>query len=476
MIDRESAALLVRQLAGLPLALIQATSYMNENMVTLTDYLSHLSGQESTTVELLSQKFDDDYRYEARTNPIASTWLMCFQKARLSNALAVEYLSFLACINHQDIPLSILPPATSTIEQQKALGVLKSYSFVTQMSDNRNLNMHRLVHLASRNWLRNEGILLQSIMKTGRHLINVYSPEELQNRHLWRSYLPHAEYLLQSQEPLLEQEIWDVLAHKVGTSLYQDSRFHEAEYLFQSLHGRKSRSWDGRDPSVLDILAGLILTLCNAGRYKEAESILLEAIEIQTQILGPEHRVVLSAKASLVDIYLFQGRLHEARELILSVTEARRRALGLEHPDTVQSIRKLKELSAIGVTDEEGALREIEKNKTTVGSGHPTTLASMGALAKIYRDLGRLDEAERLLTQVVAGLTTTLGPTAISTLNNQSALGTIYQEQGRLHVAGEIYLHVLKTLREALGPSAPSAPKQFRQYALLRYSTWKPTG
>ncbi|KAL3492255.1 hypothetical protein BJX62DRAFT_250805 [Aspergillus germanicus] len=437
MIDRQSATRLVQQLAGLPLALIQAASFMNENMVTLTEYLALLSGQESITVELLT-----------RTNPIASTWLMCFRKVRSLNALA-------------DIPLLILPPASSTIEQQKALGIQKSYSFVTQMSDNRNLNMHRLVHLASRNWLRNEGTLLQLTLKT----------EELQNRHLLRSYLPHAEYLLQSQEPLLEQEIWDVLAHKVGISLYQDSRFHEAEYLFQSLHGRMMRSWDGKDPNVLDILARLILTLCNAGRYKEAESILLEAIEILTGILGPEHRVVLGAKASLVDIYLFQGRLYEARELILSVTETRRRALGLKHPDTVQSIRKLKELSAIEITDEEGALREIEKNKTTVGSGHPTTLASMQALAKIYRDLGRLDEAKRLLTQVVVGLTATLGPAAISTLNHQSALGTIYQEQRRLHEAEETYLHILKTLRETLGPERTETISALCTVAILYMET-----
>jgi tetratricopeptide (TPR) repeat protein len=308
-------------------------------------------------------------------------------------------------------------------------------------------------------------------MKTGRHLVNVYPSEELQNRHLWRSYLPHAEYLLQSQEPLLEQEIWDALAHKVGISLYQDSRFHEAGYLFRSLHGRKMRSWDGRDPNVLDILARLILTLCNAGRYKEAESILLEAIEIQTQMLGPQHRVVLGAKASLVDIYLFQGRLYEARELVLSVTETRRRALGLEHPDTVQSIQKLKELSAIDITDEEGALREIEKNKTTVGSRHPTTLASMGALAKIYRGLGRLDEAERLLTQVVVGLTATLGPKAISTLNHQSALGTIYQEQRRLHEAEETYLHILKTLRETLGPERTETISALCTLAILYMET-----
>jgi hypothetical protein len=60
MIDRQSATRLVQQPAGLPLALIQAASYMNENMVTLTENLALLSGQESTTVELLSQEFDDD--------------------------------------------------------------------------------------------------------------------------------------------------------------------------------------------------------------------------------------------------------------------------------------------------------------------------------------------------------------------------------------------------------------------------------
>ncbi|CEN61921.1 hypothetical protein ASPCAL08566 [Aspergillus calidoustus] len=73
---------------------------MDENMVTSKEYLPLLNGQESLTVELLSQGFDDDYRYEVMTNSIASTWLMCFRKVRSSNALAVEYLSFLACVSH----------------------------------------------------------------------------------------------------------------------------------------------------------------------------------------------------------------------------------------------------------------------------------------------------------------------------------------------------------------------------------------
>ncbi|KAJ5709208.1 hypothetical protein N7493_010542 [Penicillium malachiteum] len=107
--DQESMTILVRQLHGLPLALNQAASFINENCISLKRYLSILNQQETSMIELLGQDFEDDYRYPEIKNPIAATWFVSFQQIQKSSKLAAEYLSFMACIDPRDIPLSLLP-------------------------------------------------------------------------------------------------------------------------------------------------------------------------------------------------------------------------------------------------------------------------------------------------------------------------------------------------------------------------------
>jgi nucleoside phosphorylase len=64
--DHQTAAQLLRQLSCLPLAITQAASYINETEISVTTYLSLLQSQENMTVELLSQDFEDEWRYATR--------------------------------------------------------------------------------------------------------------------------------------------------------------------------------------------------------------------------------------------------------------------------------------------------------------------------------------------------------------------------------------------------------------------------
>ena len=104
-------------------------------------------------VELLSQDFEDEWRYAESKNPVAITWLISFHQIQRLNSLAADYLSFMSCIDPRDIPQSLLPPDTSQVKQQNALGLLKAYSFITGQADDQTVSLHRLVHVATRNWL-----------------------------------------------------------------------------------------------------------------------------------------------------------------------------------------------------------------------------------------------------------------------------------------------------------------------------------
>jgi hypothetical protein len=64
---------LLEKLTYLPLAIIQAVAYINENGIEFADYLSLLEGQEVEVIDLLSEEFEDDWRYHNVKNPVATT-------------------------------------------------------------------------------------------------------------------------------------------------------------------------------------------------------------------------------------------------------------------------------------------------------------------------------------------------------------------------------------------------------------------
>jgi hypothetical protein len=47
-----------------------------------------------------------------------------------------------------------------------AIGTLYSYSFITSRFNEEKYDMHRLVHLAARVWVRQEGITIETLRKT----------------------------------------------------------------------------------------------------------------------------------------------------------------------------------------------------------------------------------------------------------------------------------------------------------------------
>jgi tetratricopeptide (TPR) repeat protein len=220
----------------------------------------------------------------------------------------------MACIDSRDIPPLLLPPAPSQIKQCKALGVLKAYAFTAEQPINQFLNLHRLVHLAIRNWLRNENTLNQWTIKTGARLNRVFPDDDHRNQRLWREYLPHAQSILQRKEFHYREDNKAELQGKVGKCLHSDGRYNEAEALFLERleHDKKTRG-----PNHLDTLADtawVAFTYRKQGRWTEAEKLEAQVMETRTTVLGPEHLDTLTSMANLAHTYRDQGRWTEAEK------------------------------------------------------------------------------------------------------------------------------------------------------------------
>src|SRR5690606_177985 len=84
----DGANKLLDRLSNFPLAIVQASSFMNENGISAEDYLSLYDNNEETSIKLLSKDFDTEGRYKESKNPVATTWLISFDQIRRRNKLA----------------------------------------------------------------------------------------------------------------------------------------------------------------------------------------------------------------------------------------------------------------------------------------------------------------------------------------------------------------------------------------------------
>jgi nucleoside phosphorylase/tetratricopeptide (TPR) repeat protein len=456
--DHETVTTLLQQLTFLPLAITQAAAYINETDISLADYVSLLKEQEEETIELLSKDFEDKWRYTEITNPVAMTWLISFDQIRQRDSLAAEYLSFMACIDARNIPPHLLPPGRSRVKQYDALGVLKAYSFITVQPTNQFLNLHRLVHLATRNWLRKENSLGQWTVKTGARLKSIFPDDDYRNRRLWREYLPHAQSFLRSKEFCNLGDERMELQQKVGQCLYSDGRYNEAEALFLEILGnvKKIRGQDNREAMLST--SWVASTYRNQGRWTEAEKLEMQAIKTGKTALGPEHPDTLTTMDNLASTYQDQGRWTEVEKLGVQVVETRKTVLGPEYPDTLTSMANLASTywkQGRWVEAEKLAVQVMKTKKRVLGPEHPDSLTSMTNLACIYGVQGRWTDAEKLDVQAVETRKTVMGPEHPDTLASMNSLACTYSHQGRWGEAEKLFVQVMETRMTVLGPEHP---------------------
>lgn len=203
-------------------------------------------------------------------------------------------------------------------------------------------------------------------------------------------------------------------------------------------------------------LAGL--AWLHAGRYGEAEPLLVRALETRERVLGAEHSDTLTSVNNLASLYDKQGRFGEAEPLYLRAVAARERVLGAEHADTLVSVNNLAGLYRRQGRFEEAAplyVRALETSERVLEAGHPSLLTSMNNLAAFLASQGRHGEAELLYLKAMGGCQRTLGadhPWTLATVNNLAAL---YENMGRTEEAVSMYVRGLDGCERVLGAEHP---------------------
>ncbi|KAF3396373.1 hypothetical protein F1880_007322 [Penicillium rolfsii] len=390
------------ELKYLPLAITQAAAYININKSSISEYLRLLKKTDQDAVTLLSTDFSDKTRYRNLPNTVAKTWTITFDKILECDTLAADLLAYMYCIEWRAIPYSILPPAHSEARLVGAIGMLCSYSFLEKRDGDSKLDMHRLVHLATRIWVNQNGREEETRMAALKHLSEVFPSDDYHNRFFWRDYLPHVARIKKDKKCQSTKENSE-LCLRVGQCLYVDGRIKEAVLWLQESCEWRDSNLAQQDPDRLASQHALATAYQGNGQVKEAVKLLEHVVMIESNMLGEDHPDRLVSQYALATAYQANGQVKEAVRL-------------LEHVAVM-----------------------IESN--VLGEDHPHRLVSQHVLATAYHANGQVKEAVKLLEQAVAFRSKVLADD-FDCLTSQLALVTAYKANGQVKEAEELLEHI----------------------------------
>src|SRR5579862_1380519 len=230
---------LARELEGIPLALAQAAAFIQMNSLQLHDYLKLYKENDEIKMSLLSKPFEAPGRDIEVPNPVTATWMISFEHIKRTAPHAARILSLMALLDRQGIPESLIRgETTDRIELVEALGTLKAYSLISANKADDTFNMHRLVHLATRNWLRLSGVFDSWAMSCLKMMSKEFPSGEYGTLDTCDLYLPHAKIALSYKQLSLADGVsWAKLASRMSRYLQHRGHYNVANTLAEEALG-----------------------------------------------------------------------------------------------------------------------------------------------------------------------------------------------------------------------------------------------
>ncbi|KAI4262142.1 MAG: hypothetical protein L6R42_002673 [Xanthoria sp. 1 TBL-2021] len=429
---------LANTLAGIPLAIIQAVSFIQENESTPARYLELYEANESNQIELLSQDFEDDTRDPELKNPIASTWMVTFEYMKARQRLAANTLCMMSMFDSQAIPEALISktaggdsdPSTSV---EKTLGMLRAYSLISPRDITgagacidqvgRLFDLHRLVRLVTRNWLTMcstyDHWVANAIDVMSIRYDEVYHLEEEARYKVKLTYLPHALGLM-SSPPLLLKDDEEVFVPEVfhGQTLQNDHA--EKGVICPTCTGNILAHMTHFSVNLTQYLrivkkAAAICTFSLGAnhpetlvhRYREGKVLFylgdVTGAEVKLQgllasyelTLGLRKRVTLEIGVELANTLRTQERYDEAECLLVRLQKTSCEEHGQEDQVTIDIMQALSNNMIAQGRDEEAHELNSKISKLV------NTIDSKIELAESYTKLSQHSDAETLLLSLL---------------------------------------------------------------------------
>ncbi|KAJ5590205.1 hypothetical protein N7450_004177 [Penicillium hetheringtonii] len=469
---------LVRALASVPLAIVQAAAYINKRAprFTVAQYLEQFQKSDKNRVRMLEHEAGNIQRdWEAKSS-ILLTWQMSFDHIRKMKKSAADLLALMSFFDTEGISEILLRGSADESDDEGSsesdhgldfeddVQILREYSFISVNQDTKLLRMHGLVQTAVQNWVNaceDEELWRSQFIRNLLHVFPKGHP--FSNWEKCRSLYPHVQRTL-SHRPKSEESLrdWAFLLYR-GAIYAQTSRKaqdsqelitkakNELEKLLGPEHPNTlssaivqatGYSLEGRLRDAEETLSGLLKT-CekvlesdhhnikeDPSKFRKGLAYLLEVLEATKKRFPEDHPNTLGAKGAISAAFIEQGKLKEAEEIELPLLKSFEKTLGEDHQRTVFSVVKLGTIYSNMGRQEEAlpyGIKAVETYQRTLGERHPYTIGSMYNLTIIYGSLDRFQEAEPLAQAVFEAKRDSLGDRHPETVDAMEILAMVYE-------------------------------------------------
>ncbi|KAH7390731.1 hypothetical protein BKA66DRAFT_440019 [Pyrenochaeta sp. MPI-SDFR-AT-0127] len=441
--QNEDAQILLEELSYIPLAIVHAACYMRENTTSIVRYLKLYNESEESRQELLEEDIVGlgEADNETPKTVLNTTWMSLnrLKADGASGPLAIEFLSIMALLHRQDIPIWLLEkfrPKAGSIKIDKALGTLKGYNLVTENTKTETLTMHRLVQLSMRRWLQQEGREGQTEMfrETAFKLISDNFPDGygVDMPFAYRTSLTDSSSF----------KTWEVCKTLI---IHTDTVLENSATSEQSFARAK----------LLENSANFQI---GGGQYVAAEKKLHELIKLKTGFAGPENAETLRAQDQLAWCLRSQAKKDHALQLAQKTLLKKESLFGKTSAEVLTTAHIVATvIGDQGKHQEASVLHQANFNarKNLLGLEHLDTLRSAASLSLEFWELGKFVEAEDLARDTLAIRTRLLGDEHPDTLEIAGTLGFILEIQGRYLEAKELKENMLNVRERIYGDDHP---------------------
>ncbi|ETS78535.1 hypothetical protein PFICI_10597 [Pestalotiopsis fici W106-1] len=484
-----NAGELVSALEYMPLAIVQATSYIRHRAprCSLKQYIKKLQESEEKKMGLLDEDGGRLRRDSEANNSIILTWQISFDHLYENEPRAADLLSLMSFCDRQGIPDSLLRGPGKHLSRVK----MKEGESEERKSQQEETSIHRPK-------LKHWCCIWPACLDRNRESRQCKTQQENETREHTKTSSDHRDLSFKSDEDFEEaisslRDYSFISSNKNGTSLEMHRLVQLSMRRWLETQGRKeewqqnfvnrlcshlpdgeyknwpvwkilfphakaaARLWSEEDTSpialatILHQASGYLYKIC---AFNEAEQMSMAALDIRIKLLGREHKDSLFAMNTLGLIRISQGRLEEAEELqteVVRILNAKGRVTDLATTIAMNNLAML--FADRGLyEDAEKILTEIIMVAREFGRTDSThTRVFIRNLSKIHLSQGRLDDAEKFLMKAIEDQKASSGITDIHTLVDESLLMSVYNSQGHHQKAERLGVESVENCKEKLG-------------------------
>ncbi|KAJ5855201.1 hypothetical protein N7455_009149 [Penicillium solitum] len=465
---KQAVSRLAERLAGLPLALATAGTYLQHSTIDCERYLQEYEKRWNIDPRRPTRLNE----YEERT--LYTTWDISYSRLKNEAPKAAKILKLLAYFDNQSLwyelfhagltdssPEWLSEVITDDVNFDGVMGVLAEYYFLDTQQTSGSWSMHNCVH----HWTLaalNKDIDARDYWYAF-DCISASVNDNDKNDFAKLSYSPlaaHATRLVQ-QRLCQNDVIYDITPHRLGqASLIADLLRLQVlllagEQMYQRTLTGYERALGPDQTLTLNTIHKLGMLYRAQSKLDQAEQMYQRALAGKEKALGPDHTSTLQIVNNLGVLYRLQSKLDQAEQMHQRALIGKEKALGPDHTSTLESVDNLGVLYRLqGKLDQAEQMhqRALVGNEKALGPDHTSTLEIINNFGVLYRLQGKLDQAEQMHQRALAGFEKAFGADHTSTLTTVNNLGLLYSGQGKLKEAEEMYRRALAGFEKAFSP------------------------